>query len=60
MWYILKPVIYKQEEWEVGSWLNAGSPCSLADTGYGETIKFILIENIHKFGNLYGRYQNVL
>ena len=34
-------------------------PYSLTDTGYGETIKFVLIDNIHKFGNLYARYQNI-
>ena len=34
-------------------------PYSLTDTGYGETIKSVLIDNIHKFGNLYARYQNI-
>ena len=58
---ILKSVIYRNGKLGAGSFhCECGSPCSLADTGYGETIKCILIENIHKFGNLYARYQNIL
>ena len=60
---VLKPVTNKgMGSWEpthctMGAILR--KPYSLTDTGYGETIKSVLIDNIHKFGNLYARYQNI-